>query len=168
MPALKRPRHGTRPFSVLPSARKDLTIPSFLGLLLLTLTMTHRPLQASGACVVVKNMGDSLAIEWVARPGITVEAAVSEAERRLAGQGYGRDRYEDLFSQANTALEHAHLIIVRSQYPNARGRQRTSYGCGFSTENPTEAEWAALRDIQSYSWGWVPSKGYEVIERLRY
>jgi len=144
----------------------DVTLPC-LGLLVM-LSLVHQPLLAAGACVVVKKMGDSLAVEWVAQSGSTVEAAVNEAKRRLRDQGYGRDRYEGLFAQANTELEHAHMIIVRSRYPNARDKPRTSYGCGFSIENPTEAEWAALRDLQSYSWGWVPSKGYEVVERLHY
>lgn len=126
------------------------------------------PLQAAGACVVAKKMGNSLALEWVAGPELTVEQAVEEGKRRLEEQGYGQDRYEDLFPQANSAQQHAHLVIVRSQYPNARGRPRTSYGCGFSAENAAEAEWAALRDLQSYSWGWMPDKGYEVIEKVQY
>ncbi len=144
----------------------DVALPC-MGLLVL-LSLAHQPLSAAGACVMVKKMGDSLAVEWVAQPGSTVEAAVNEAEQRLRDQGYDRDRYTGLFAQANTELEHAYMVIVRSQYPNARGKPRTSYGCGFSTENSTEAEWAALRDLQSYSWGWVPSKGYEVVERLHY
>ncbi len=135
-----------------------------IGVGLFTASQVH----AAGACVVAKRMGDSLAFEWLAQPGITVQQAVNEAERLLQEQGYGRDRYEDVFAQANTELEHGYLIIVKAQYPNARGKTRTSYGCGFSDQNATEAEWAALRDLQSYSWGWVPSKGYEVVERIRF
>ncbi len=136
--------------------------------LVFCLALTNARVQAAAGCVVVKKQGNSLAIEWVAQPGVTVEAVVEEARRRLKEQGFGQDRFEDLFPQANTSLEHAHVVMVRTEYTNARGRQRVSYGCGFSEVSEHEAEWAALRDLQSYSWGWVPSKGYEVTERSRY
>jgi len=123
---------------------------------------------AGAACVVAKKMGNSLALEWVADSGLDVEAAVAQAEQKLERAGYGADRYEDLFPQANTELPHAYVIIVKTSYLNARGRVRVSYGCGFSAESYTEAQWAALRDLQSYSWGWTPDKGFEVIERFRF
>ena len=142
------------------------TLPALVLLTVLGLTAPN--IQAAAGCVVAKKQGNSLAIEWLAQSGATVEAVVEEAKRRLREQGFGKDRFEDLFPQANTQLEHAYVIIVRTEYANARGRQRVSYGCGFSAASENEAEWEALRDLQSYSWGWVPSKGYEVVERSRY
>jgi len=124
--------------------------------------------QAGAACVVAKKHGNSLAIEWAAHPDASVELLVQELKRRLREQGYGQDRYEDLFPQANTDLAHGHVVIVRTEYVNARGKPRVSYGCGYSDQSAHEAEWAALRDLQSYSWGWVPSKGHEVIGQFRY
>lgn len=124
--------------------------------------------EAAAACVVAKKMGNSLEIEWIAQNGPVIEQLVAEAKSRLKAKGFGQDRYEDLFPQANTPLDHAHVIIVHTKYLNARGKQRSSYGCGYSAKSYTEAEWAALRDLQSYSWGWTPDKGYEVIEKYRY
>jgi hypothetical protein len=135
---------------------------------LVLLAFTSANLLAAAACVVAKKQGSSLAVEWTARPGVAVDTLVEEAKQRLRERGFGRERYEGLFPQANSPLEHGHLIVVRTRYPNARGRLRVSYGCGFSDVSEREAEWAALRDLQSYSWGWVPSKGYEVIDRSRY
>jgi hypothetical protein len=134
----------------------------------LCLGLTSFQAESAAACVIAKKQGNSQAIEWVAQPGVSVAAAVAEAKRRLGEQGFGQGRYEGLFPQANSPLDHAHVIIVRTEYTNARGKKRVSYGCGFSEVSEHEAEWDALRDLQSYSWGWVPSKGYDVVERFRY
>ena len=140
----------------------------FRGFLAAALVSFSLATQAAGGCVVAKKQGNSLGIHWVAQPGLSVRAAIEEAKRRLREQGLGLDRYEGLFPQANTPLEHAYGVVVRTEYTNARGKPRVSYGCGFSDVSQGEAEWAALRDLQSYSWGWTPSKGYEVVERFQY
>lgn len=141
-----------------------------LGLLLsaLLFLIPLSPALAGAACVVAKKHGNSLAIEWVAEPAAGVQQAIDVAKQRLQQQGYGKDRYEDLFPQANSELPHAYVIIVKTVYANARGKQRTSYGCGFDAASYAEAQWAAFRDLQSYSWGWTPEKGYEVMEKFRY
>ncbi len=123
---------------------------------------------AGAACVVVKKHGDSLAIDWLAEPFTPVEAAIATVKQRLRRDGYGKDRYEGLFPQANTDLDHAYVVIVKTRYLNARGKPRVSYGCGFDAGSYYEAEWAALRDLQSYSWGWTPDKGHEVFKQFRY
>ena len=139
------------------------------GVLVLCLSLlSSAQVDAAGACVVAKRMGDSLALEWLAQPGITVQQAVNEAERLLQEQGYGKDRYEDVFAQANTDLPHAYALIVKTSYKNARGKSRTSYGCGFSAESYSDAQWSALRDLQAYSWGWTPSRGFEVVEQFKF
>lgn len=124
--------------------------------------------QAAAACVVAKKMGDSLALEWVADAAISAEEAVNQAKEKLRQAGHGKDRYVDLFAQANTDLPHAYTLIVKTSYKNARGKSRTSYGCGFSTVSYSDAQWAALRDLQAYSWGWTPSRGFEVLEQFRF
>jgi len=124
--------------------------------------------QAAAACVVAKKMGDSLALEWVADAAVSAEDAVNQAKAKLRRAGYGKDRYVDLFAQANTDLPHAYALIVKTSYKNARGKSRTSYGCGFSAESYSDAQWSALRDLQAYSWGWTPSRGFEVVEQFKF
>ncbi|PUB88571.1 MAG: hypothetical protein B6D72_13850 [gamma proteobacterium symbiont of Ctena orbiculata] len=122
---------------------------------------------AGAGCVVAKRLGDSLAIEWVAAADESVDSAVFKARQKLLDQGY-RKKGQDVHVQASTGLRHAYMVIVKTRYTTLTGRERTSYGCGYSPRSAAEAQQAALHDLRNYSWGWKPEKGYEVVESLRY
>ena len=118
---------------------------------------------AGAACVIAKKMGNSEAIEWVHSPE-SAAAALLQAKQKLRERGY---KY--LFPQATTELEHAYVVIIESSYKSSRGKDRISYGCGFSEQSYDEALWTAIRNLQSYAWGWKPDKeGYKVSEKNRY
>ncbi|MCU7932753.1 MAG: hypothetical protein KZQ90_18300 [Candidatus Thiodiazotropha sp. (ex Codakia rugifera)] len=122
---------------------------------------------AGGSCVIAKRQGDSLAIEWVATSQDSAATAIHKAEQKLLEQGY-RKRGQDVHAQANSDLPHAHVAIIKTEYITARGKNRTSYGCGFSARSAGEAEQAALYDLRNYSWGWKQEYGYKVVEAFRY
>jgi hypothetical protein len=123
--------------------------------------------QGGAACVVAKRLGDSLAIEWVASPAQSAAGAIDTAKRKLIEQGY-RQKGQDVHAQANTELPHAYMVIVKTQYTTAVGKNRTSYGCGYSRRSRAAAERAAVNDLRNYSWGWKSEFGYEVVQALRY
>jgi len=131
------------------------------------LLLGSQALQAGASCVVAKKLGDSLAIEWVAAARESVISATEKAEEKLRQRGL-HGRYLDFHPQANSALPHAHVVIVKSEYTTLIGKHRTSYGCGFSAHSQAEANHAALYDLQSYSWGWKPKYGYQVLTSFKY
>ena len=88
-------------------------------------------------------------------------------ETKVARQGW-RGKYQDAHPQASSDLAHAHMVIVKSQYETLTGKQRTSYGCGYSARSLQEAGEAALTDLQNYSWGWKPEHGYQVVKQHEY
>ncbi|MES9994373.1 MAG: hypothetical protein ABW098_20680 [Candidatus Thiodiazotropha sp.] len=122
---------------------------------------------AGASCAIAKRLGDSLAIEWVAGANESVESAISKAKQKLLDQGYRR-KGQDVHTQASSGLRHAYMVIVKTTYTTLTGRNRSSYGCGYSPRSAREAEQAALYDLRNYSWGWKPEFGYEVVESLRY
>ncbi len=140
------------------------TVVSSMGMLMLLLADGS---SAGGACVVAKKLGDSLAVKVVAAPEEGVLEAVNKAEKYLIDNGY-KGRYIGLHPQANTELPHAYVVVVKSVYTTIRGKQRTSYGCGFDQRSFEAAQHAALYDLQSYAWGWVEKNGYEVVEKFSY
>lgn len=152
--------HAGKPSNPSGRALKPIGPALALGLAVL---LAAAQVQAGGACVVAKRLGDSLAIEWVASPEVSAAGALAQARRRLLDQGY-RNKGQDVHAQANTELRHGYLTIVKSQYTTATGRTRTSFGCGFSPRSAAEAERAAVYDLRNYSWGWKPVFGYTVME----
>jgi hypothetical protein len=122
---------------------------------------------AGGSCVVAKKLGNSLAIEWVAGVEESGFSATEKAKNRLQEQGH-KGRYIDVHPQALTDLPHAHVVILKSSYKTIRGKMRTSYGCGFDAGSLEAAEYKAVDNLRSYSWGWKPETGYEVMERFSY
>lgn len=122
---------------------------------------------AGGSCVVAKKLGNSLAIEWVAAAEETGLSATEKAKQVLLDQGH-KGRYIDVHPQALTDLPHAHVVILKSSYQTIRGKQRTSYGCGFDAGSAETAELKAIDNLRSYSWGWKPETGYEVLQRFSY
>lgn len=124
---------------------------------------TVGPLATGGAaCVVAKKLGDSLAIEW-ATGEPSVAHAIEKAKQALRVKGY-----EYVFPQSNSNNPHGWMIIIKTQYRTYTGRERTSYGCGFSNQSAASAESNALLNLRTYSWGWKESIGYEVIEKHQY
>jgi len=141
---------------------KRCCVSAFLVLALL-LSILSGNAAAGAACVIAKTMGNSEAIEWMHSPE-SAEAALFQAKQKLRERGY---KY--LFPQATTELEHAYVVIVESHYKSSRGKERTSYGCGFSEQSYDEALWAAIRNLQAYAWGWKPDKeGYKISTKKQY
>ncbi|MCW8890409.1 MAG: hypothetical protein OQL20_07115 [Sedimenticola sp.] len=118
--------------------------------------------RGGAACVVAKKLGNSLAIEW-ATGEPSVSHAIDKAKLALNKQGY-----EYVFPQANSPTKHGWMIIIKTRYRTYTGRERISYGCGFDPLSIEAAEQRALSNLRSYSWGWKPNLGYEVIEKSQY
>lgn len=136
-----------------------------LAVMLITIAVAES--HAGGSCVVAKELGNSLDIEWVADPVLSQSQARQAATAGLL-ERTGRRKYVDVFPQAGTSLDHGHLMIVRTRYKAFSGKDRTSYGCGFSSLGEQAAEQAAVQDLRNFSWGWKPGFGYEVVERVRF
>ncbi|MCP4129229.1 MAG: hypothetical protein GY753_19550 [Gammaproteobacteria bacterium] len=114
---------------------------------------------------MAKELGNSLAIEWVAAEGTTVANATEDARRLLRNKGYTKRKMQDLYVQASTALPHGYVIIIKSRYETRIGKTRTSYGCGFSQHSSADARQVAVKNLRSFSWGWKPEFGYELHAR---
>ncbi len=141
----------------------------WFSLLAVTLfTLQPSLLQAGTACVVAKELGNSLAIEWVASPNETAETALMKAKKRLELGGFKRQKMLDLHAQTTSGLDHGYLLILRAEYTNWRGKSRVSYGCGFSPISSKAAGQAALDNLRSYAWGWEAEDGYKVIEERQF
>lgn len=127
------------------------------------------------ACVMAKWQGNTLDYALVTGKAHPVEAQEA-AEAILREKGYAnyKKNVDVLHPQALTNLPHAFVVVIKSTFTTGafksfRGRERTSYGCGFSGNSYDEALWEAIRDLQSHSWGWKPDRdGYQEIERKRY
>lgn len=143
-----------------------LIIPVFLAITSVSHAQTEpgtRAFERGGAaCVVAKKLGNSLAIEWTTGEP-SVSHAIDKAKLALNKQGY-----EYVFPQANSAFKHGWIVIIKTSYRTYTGRERVSYGCGFDPQSVETAEQRALSNLRSYSWGWKPGLGYEVIEKGPY
>lgn len=143
-----------------------------LYLALILLLCSHSPLSlaAGAACVMAKFQGQTLDYELVVTEGHPVEAQ-EEAEALLRQKGYGNyyKRLDIVRPQNLTNLAHAHVIVIRSEFEDARGRPRSVVGCGFAAASYEAALWDALHDAQGHFWSWKPDRdGYEIIRKLRY
>lgn len=125
---------------------------------------------AGAACVMAKFQGKTLDFELVVTKGHPVEAQ-EEAEALLRKKGYG-DYYKHLDiirAQNLTDLPHAYALVIRSDFADRRGKERSVVGCGFSAKSFEDALWDALHDAQSNFWGWKPDRdGYKIIRKVRY
>ncbi len=130
-----------------------------------TALLTPGTSDAGGVCAVAKELGNSLAIEWVAEEGATVASATKKAKSLLHERGFTKKKLQGLYVQTSTALPHGYMIIIRSSYTTRIGKDRTSYGCGFSQRSSAEAEQVALKNLRSFSWGWKPEFGYDLHAR---
>ncbi len=123
--------------------------------------------QAGAVCVVAKKLGNSLDIEWMAAPDQSAHSALQLVKDRLIERGY-QDKYHGLHPQASSELSHGYGAIIKTEYETRIGRQRTSYGCGFSEFSKQHARDLALYNLRNYSWGWNPEFGYQVMEDFRF
>lgn len=122
------------------------------------------------ACVMAKYQGKTLDYALVHGRSHPV-AAQEEAEQLLRQKGY--DKYKrnlDIIRPQNLSdLRHAVVVVIRSEFKDSLGRDRSVMGCGFDATSADEALWDAMRDAQSYFWGWKPDRdGYEVVQSVRY
>jgi hypothetical protein len=156
-----------RPAPKQTSTRSSNTTTMLWALATITL-FTPQTSDAGGVCMVVKKLGNSLAIEWIASEDETVDSASEKAKALLQQQGFTRKKLQDIHVQASTSLAHGHMIIIKSEYETKIGKLRTSYGCGFSHASSTEAESVAINNLRSYSWGWKQAFGYELYARHSY
>jgi len=138
---------------------------------LLFVVFSHQAAQAAGAaCVMAKFQGQTLDYELVITKGHPVEAQ-EEAEARLRKKGFA-NYYKNLDimrAQNLTNLPSAHVVVIRSEFIDQRGKPRSAMGCGFHPDSYEEALWDAIRDTQNYFWGWKPDRdGYEIVKKVRY
>lgn len=145
-----------------------------IALLLLStsgVALTASPSQGGGAaCVMAKWHGNTLDYALVVDRGSPDEAQ-QEARAILKEKGYGNygPGVDVTHPQGMTDLRHAFVVVIRTDFKTWRDRDRTSYGCGFSASSYDDALWGAIRDMQRFSWGWVPDRdGYRVVEKRRY
>ncbi len=125
---------------------------------------------AGAACVMAKYQGQTLDYELVVSDGHPSEA-LEEAEAKLRAKGYSsyRKQLDVVRPQNLTNLPHAYVVVIRSEFRDTRDKERSTMGCGFSAQSYDDALWDALRDAQSYYWGWKPdTHGYEIVRKLRY
>lgn len=130
---------------------------------------TPHPADAGGVCTVAKELGNSLAIEWIADATETVDSAMEKTKTLLRNQGFSKRKLLDVHVQASTQLTHGYMVIIKTIYTTPfktkMGNIRTSYGCGFSDTSLSDAEKTAVNNLRSYSWGWKSDFGYEVHAR---
>lgn len=122
------------------------------------------------ACVMAKFQGATLDYALVygkAHPYEAQEAAKEELREKGFGSYY--KNLDVMRAQNLSALEHARVIVIRSEFKDARGRDRSAMGCGFSAVSYREAELDAVRDLQAYFWGWKPDlHGYQVVRKFEF
>jgi hypothetical protein len=122
------------------------------------------------ACVMAKYQGQTLDYA-LAYGQLHPDDAQEAAKAELRARGYADYlRHLDVMRAQNLSnLDHAHVIVIRSEFKDPRDRDRSAMGCGFSAESYREAEWDAVRDLQAHFWGWKPDQhGYQVVRKLHY
>jgi len=142
-------------------------------ILVLSSTSSVHAAKAMGgaACVMAKWQGTTLDYQLIygkQHPSLAQE----EAERLLIEKGTGRHKTNHVnitHNQAASNLSHAFVTVIKSSFKTNRGRDRVSYGCGFSGKSKEDSLLQSIIDLQTYSWGWVPDRdGYDIVKRLRY
>lgn len=137
----------------------------------LFLTLLAGTAHAGGAaCVMAKYQGQTLDYALVYGKRHPVEAQeAAEAELRAKGFADYYRHLDVMRAQNLSNLEHAHVIVIRSEFSDMRGKPRSAMGCGFASDSYRDAELDAVRDLQAYFWGWKPDQhGYEVVRQFRY
>ena len=122
------------------------------------------------ACVMAKYQGITLDYALVYGKTHPVEAQEA-AEDELRAKGYADYlKHLDVMRAQNLSnLDRAHVIVIRSEFKDWRGKDRSAMGCGFAQASYQAAELDAVRDLQAYFWGWKPDQhGYEVVRKFRF
>lgn len=140
------------------------------GVFLLLTLFASQAWSAGAACVMARFNGQTLDYELIVGKSHPSEA-LDEAGKRLAKRGYD-DYYKNLdvrHGQALSYLPHAYVIVIRSEFKNWRGKDNSVMGCGFSAKSYDDAVWEAIRDAQTYYWGWKPDRDkYKIVKKVRY
>ena len=127
-------------------------------------------LAGGAACVMAKYQGETLDYALVhgrSHPADAQEAAMAE----LRDKGYGDYlRHLDVMRAQNLSNnDHAYVIVIRSDFKDWRGKERSAMGCGFHAQSYRAAELDAVRDLQAHFWGWKPDQhGYQVVRQFQY
>ena len=127
-------------------------------------------LAGGAACVMAKYQGQTLDYALAhgkLHPAQAQEAAMEE----LRAKGYADYlKHLDVMRAQNLSKEeHAYVIVIRSEFKDVRGKDRSAMGCGFHAQSYRAAELDAVRDLQAYYWGWKPDlHGYEVVRQFQY
>lgn len=140
------------------------------ALMLLIVCMSGQAGAGGAACVMAKYQGKTLDYALVYGKSHPVEAQEA-AEDALRAKGFANYlRNLDVIRGQNlTALQHARVIVIRSEFDDIRGKPRSAMGCGFSATSYRAAELDAVRDLQVHFWGWKPDQhGYEVVQKFSY
>lgn len=121
------------------------------------------------ACIVAKWQGNSLDYALVTGKSHPSEA-IEEAERILSDKGYAsyKKNVDVRHTQATALYPRGYVMVVKTTYRTTLGKDRTSYGCGFSMRSYEQALGRALVNLQSYSWGWKPGIPFDVVEFRQY
>jgi hypothetical protein len=127
-------------------------------------------LAGGAACVMAKYQGQTLDYALVhgkSHPAEAQEAAMDE----LREKGYADYlKHLDVMRAQNLSKDdHAYVIVIRSEFKDVRGKDRSAMGCGFHAQSYRAAELDAVRDLQAYFWGWKPDlHGYVVVRQFQY
>jgi len=132
--------------------------------------MSDLALAGGAACVMAKYQGRTLDYALVydkVHPAEAQDAAMDE----LRDKGYADYlKHLDVMRAQNLSKDdHAYVIVIRSEFKDIRGKDRSAMGCGFHAQSYRAAELDAVRDLQAYFWGWKPDlHGYEVVRQFQY
>lgn len=138
---------------------------------LLTGLLLNGGLHAGGAaCVMAKYQGQTLDYALVYGMQHPVEAQeAATAELRQKGYANYARNLDVMRAQNLSNLDHAYVIVIHSEFEDARGKARSAMGCGFSAGSYRDAELDAVRDLQAYFWGWKPDLHfYKVTRKFQY
>lgn len=144
-----------------------------ITLLVILLSCALRPAVAAAggaACVMAKYQGQTLDYALVYGKTHPVEAQEA-AEDELRAKGYADylKNLDVMRAQNLSDLERAHVIVIRSDFKDWRGKDRSAMGCGFAKRSYQDAELEAVRDLQAHFWGWKPDQhGYQVVRKFQY
>ena len=127
-------------------------------------------LAGGAACVMAKYQGQTMDYALIygkSHPADAQEAA--KAELREKGYGDYLRNLDVMRPQNLSNNDHAYVIVIRSEFKDWRGKDRSAMGCGFHAQSYRAAELDAVRDLQAYFWGWKPDQhGYEVVRKFQY
>jgi hypothetical protein len=156
---------------MLPSSKTPVDPMRSALLMLIFLVPGAGPAHAGGAaCVMAKYQGQTL--DYALDYGKTHPSQAQEyaqAELRVKGYADYLKHLDVMRAQNLSDLDHAYVMVIRSEFTDGRGKARSAMGCGFSNESYRAAELDAVRDLQAHFWGWKPDlHGYRMVRKFQY